>query len=312
MLVRGAVGSVLWTLSLLFFWSALAAAAHLALFDDRYMPISVAPVISLILFCRYRKQIFRDVAWDLTAGLPLVAITLAISSLVVFRQSPDPNSIHLSLEMLCLVLMSVAVFVICFGRECFKTALFPFCCLLLVVPAPAWIMDRFVTFLQHGSAVMSYRMMHLAGVPVVAHDQRLILPNLELEVAPECSGIRSCLALVLVTLLAGRLALTSGWSRVTLVLASIPLAVLKNAVRITVIAVLGAYVNHAFVQGPIHRYGGLIFTPFEVIALAWLLKGLRALDGPAGDNSAVTGRRATAFGPSGNANLTEGLTAPRS
>jgi exosortase len=302
-MVRIAVACVLWTLALLVSWSAFTAAAHLALFDDRYVPVAAAPLIGLTLFCWLRKRILRDATWDFAGGLPLIAITLALS-LLARRYSPVAGSIRLSVEMLSLMLTGAAVFVLCFGRKSFRAAVFPLCCLLLAVPAPPWVMDRVAAFLQHAAAVMSYQMIRIVGVPIFAHDQNLVLPNLEIEVAPECSGIRSCLALVLVTLLAGRLSLASGWSRLTLVVASVPLAILKNSLRISVIALLGAYVNHAFVESPIHRYGGLIFTPLEIAALAWILKKLRGLDAAGADNSTA--------GPGSVFELSEGLTAPQS
>ena len=104
---------------------------------------------------------------------------------------------------------------------------------------------------------------------------RLSLPGLEIEVAPECSGIHSCLALALVGLLASRVFLRSGWSRLALVVATVPIAVFKNAIRISVLASLGAYVNRAVLFGPIHRNGGMVFTPLAVVLLVMLLLTLQ-------------------------------------
>jgi exosortase len=90
---------------------------------------------------------------------------------------------------------------------------------------------------------MSYEMLRLAGIPVYAQGMKLFLPNLTLEVAPECSGIRSLIALTLAALVAGRLFLRYGSTRLALALSTIPIAILKNALRISVNAWLGAYVN---------------------------------------------------------------------
>jgi len=117
--------------------------------------------------------------------------------------------------------------------------------------------------------------LHLVGVPVFAHGTQLQLPGLEIEVAPECSGIHSCLALALVGLLASRMCLRSGWNRLLLVASTIPIAIFKNAIRISVIASLGAYVNRTFLFGPIHRYGGLVFTPLAVVLLVFVLLALQ-------------------------------------
>jgi len=79
------------------------------------------------------------------------------------------------------------------------------------------------------------------------------------------SGIRSCLASALVGLMAGRVCLRYGWTRLALVVATIPIAIMKNALRISVLASLGAYVNPAFLHGRLHYYGGLVFTPLGVV-----------------------------------------------
>lgn len=211
-----------------------------------------------------------------------------MACVAILRRSTYANdgSSH-SLTVLALGLGIMAAFLLCYGRQSFRAALFPLCCLLLAVPAPAWVLDRFTTALQHGSAAISYEMMHLSGLPVFAQGQKLSLQGLEVEVAPECSGIRSCLAVLLATLFAARVYLRSGWSRVSLILVTIPLALLKNALRISVIVVLSAYVNHAFVESPVHRYGGLIFTPLEIAALAGLLEILRRFESAKGGHGAT-------------------------
>jgi exosortase/archaeosortase family protein len=60
-----------------------------------------------------------------------------------------------------------------------------------------------------------------------------------------------------------------------LVLASIPLSVLKNAIRIVVIGELGTRVNPSFLHGNLHRQGGVIFlglAALMLIALLWILR----------------------------------------
>ena len=277
MMVRSIGWGVFLVLALVLWWSTLKVALHLGLHDDRYVMVVAGPVICAFLFYWERARIFSRVAWDPAAGLPMMA--LALLAFVVARRSIHGNEgTHLSLGMITLVLASMAAFLLCYGRHSFRAAFFPLCCLVLAIPAPGWIMDRVIAGLQQLSAAISYEMIRLSGVPVVAQGPKLGLPGLEIEVAPECSGIRSCLSIALITLLAARLGLRSGWSRVTLVLSSIPLAVLKNAVRISVLAILSAYIDHSILQSPAHRYGGMIFTPLEVAVLAAFLLRLRTLE----------------------------------
>jgi exosortase len=111
---------------------------------------------------------------------------------------------------------------------------------------------------------------------VLRHGVQVSLPGLNFEIAPECSGIRSSLALLLVAIVAGYVYLRSPWARSALIfLTVVPILVLRNAFRIAVISSLGAYVDRAFVDGPFHhQYGGLLFSllgvTFFALALAML------------------------------------------
>ena len=94
------------------------------------------------------------------------------------------------------------------------------------------------------------------------------LPGIAIEVAKECSGIRSSLALIITSLIAGYMFLQTGWKRIVLVLAIFPLMLIKNAIRITTISLLAVYVDKSFLTGSfLHSSGGIFFF---LIALALL------------------------------------------
>jgi exosortase/archaeosortase family protein len=88
--------------------------------------------------------------------------------------------------------------------------------------------------------------------------------------------------LLLVTLILAHLFVRSWWSKTLLTLAVIPLSVAKNAVRIFTIAELTTRVDPSFIEGRLHRNGGVVFLTMAVvmvILLLWLLRKseLRAL-----------------------------------
>lgn len=280
MVFRNASISILCLLVLLVWWSPITDIVNLGLRDDRYVTAIAAPAIFGGFLFWERRRIFTRVCWDAAAGLPLLAIALS-GWFIFLRHDADTNSdVNSSLAGLTIVLAGAGAFILCYGRKSLAAAAFPFCCLLLAIPLPAWVMDRIIAALQHGSAATSVVMLRFVGVPVFAQDTYLSLPGLNLEVAPECSGIHSCLSLLLITLVVSRVMLRSNARRLVLILSTIPLAIVKNAFRISVIATLSAYVDHAYIYSPIHRYGGFIFTPLELAILAGLLYGLRKLEAP--------------------------------
>jgi exosortase/archaeosortase family protein len=109
-----------------------------------------------------------------------------------------------------------------------------------------------------------------------------------MEVAPQCSGIHSSLALFILSLLAGHLFLRSRWKRATLALAVIPLALLRNGFRVFTIGQLCVHIGPEMIDSYIHRHGGPFFfilslVPFCIL-LFFLMKSDRLLRQPAPRN----------------------------
>jgi exosortase len=166
-----------------------------------------------------------------------------------------------------LVVLWVSAFVFCYGTESFSKARFPLFFLLLMVPFPEFVIDQAIVALQAGSSDVAYGLLRVLNVPVLKEGFILRLPIVSLQVAKECSGIRSSIALLMTMLVVAEFALRSACRRVLLVLAIIPILVIKNGVRIVTIYLLTAYVNPAFLHGWLHTSGGVVFYLLGVVAL---------------------------------------------
>lgn len=267
----------LWLAVLILWWPVTSAIVNLGLHDERYVQIMVAPLLAIFLMYWERNRVFERIEWSSRIGF--LVFLFCLVPYLTLRTSARAVEVALPWAAGLMIGATMAAFIGCFGVRAFRAGLFPLCCLLLMLPVPSAWMDRLTADLQHASAVTSVAMLRLAGVPVFTQGgNRMLLPGLEIEVAPECSGIHSFLSLALVALCVGRICLGSGWSRLVLVAATVPFAIFKNAVRISVISSLGAYVNRAFLFGRIHHYGGLVFTPLAVVMLFGLLIALQRLE----------------------------------
>ncbi len=80
-----------------------------------------------------------------------------------------------------------------------------------------------------------------------------------IEVAKQCSGIRSSLILFITTLLMGQFALRSAWRKLLLILCVVPILIFKNAARIVALSLLSIYVDRGFLHGWLHTSGGILF-----------------------------------------------------
>lgn len=160
------------------------------------------------------------------------------------------------------------------GRDTLRKTLFPLAFLLAMVPFPTAVESAIETFLQHGSAACAYAMFQLAGTTLYRNELVFHLPGITLEVAPQCSGIRSSLVLLITSLVGGYLFLRSPVRRTILSVAVIPLALVRNGFRVFVLGELCVEVGPHMIDSAIHHRGGPIFFALSLIpfmGLVWLL-----------------------------------------
>lgn len=189
-----------------------------------------------------------------------------------------PQSVEhdqVSLSTFAVVVIWVGGFILCYGTRAFMKARFPLLFLFMLVPIPAAAIERIIFVLQSGSADVAYWLLRFLGVPVFKHDFVLLLPTLTIEVAKECSGIRSSVALLITTLLMGELVLRSGWRKGLLVLSTLPILIVKNGVRIVAVCLLSIYVNPGFLHGWLHTSGGIVFYLLGLSLLMPILAAFR-------------------------------------
>ena len=144
-----------------------------------------------------------------------------------------------------------------------------------MVPIPEFALTRIVEFLQQESAITARIIFRIAGVPVSQDGIMLSIPGLDIEVARECSSIRSSLMLVITTMVMAHLLLRSWWRKALLVTAAIPLSILKNGLRIFVISELGTRVDPGFLDGKLHHHGGILFLALSLGVITMLLRILQ-------------------------------------
>jgi len=247
----------------------------LAFENDTYTHIPLIPLISLFLIYTNRKAITLQVSnqWKLGAAVvPLGALAIVVARFNIFRlQSAN----QLSLSMLGLALVWIGAFALFFGRRAFQTARFPLLFLLFMVPIPEPILSKTIYALQVGSAQATAGLFSLFGIPYLQNRLIFSLPGIAIRVAEECSGIRSTLALLIMTVLAGHMFLKSAWKQILVCLLVVPLSVAKNGLRIATLSALAIYVDPSFLQGRLHQYGGMFFFAAAFVPIAALFVALR-------------------------------------
>lgn len=257
--------------------------------NDLHSHTVLIPLISAYLIYIHRRELPRD--YGSSPGLAAVGVLVggaALAALFVLGRDSISHNDQLALTVFSLIAFSIAGGFAFLGRQWMKSAIFPVLFLLFMIPLP----DRVVHFLEIASAFASAEvaavLFAISGVPVLRDGLVFELPGIVLEVAQECSGIRSSWVLFITSILASRLFLVSPWRRLLLVFFVIPLGLLRNGVRILVIGLLCVHIGPEMIHSIIHKRGGPLFFALSLIPLCALLFWLRSreLRGKSPDRSA--------------------------
>ncbi len=237
--------------------------------------ILLVPFLSAALILRRRSEIFIDGRSPaiIREGISIFAITFLISMGSMGTESM--GAYELSIKIFAIVTLWIGFFFVFFGAQSFSKALLPLLLLFLMVPIPETLVARMVFFLQKGSAEGVALLFSLTGTPFHREGFTFFLPKISIEIASQCSGIRSSLALFLSSLLAADLMLESSWRKVVFAIIAIPMAMIKNAVRIAALSLIAIHVDMRILGSDLHRKGGVIFFVMALLLMWPILRTLR-------------------------------------
>jgi exosortase len=262
-------------------WALTKELSSLVLSDDSFSQILVIPLVSGFLIFEGRKRIFASVSPASALGLALIVPGLLLLLAAQFNVWELRETNRAALFVFCVTLIWLGAFALFFGARAFQSAQFPLLFLLLSVPIPEPLLSHIIRFLQNQSADAAEIFFRLASVPYLREDLIFRLPRVSIQVAEECSGIRSSVALFITTVLASYLFLRTNWKRLILCAVVVPLAIFKNGLRIATLSILAVYVNPGFLYGDLHHHGGIVFFLIALLPMAFLLKVLQKGDVPA-------------------------------
>ena len=185
------------------------------------------------------------------------------------HQPPTQDSLALVTYSLVLFLSGTCCWLL--SRPTLRMIAFPLGFLVFLAPFPVLVEAGLEKFLQHGSSFVAEAFFKIIGTPVFRDGTVFHLPGFDMQVAPECSGIHSTLALLITSLVAGQILLRSHWTRAVLALAVLPIALLRNGLRVTTIGELCVRIGPEMIDSYIHRHGGPIFFAISLVPFSLLL-----------------------------------------
>jgi exosortase len=248
---------------------------------EYYSHIMLIPFVSLYFLYPERHRLFTVPGKN---GLPVTGRAIGIVIIVAgaliygvgqaFRVGLSQNDFTSVVAAAAVVFLNGA-FIAVYGLESFKAAMFAMLFLVFVIPLPSFLMNGFISFLQVGSTEFANLLFTASGVPFVREGFIFHLPVMTVEVAPQCSGIRSGMALFITFVIAGHMFLNTWWRKVIILVIVLPMTMFKNGIRIISLTLLGNYVDPRILEGSLHQDGGIPFFGLALLLMAPILFWLR-------------------------------------
>ena len=203
---------------------------------------------------------------------PLGLVTLVLASALYYFSLLTEVHTVIALAMYLTVLGTV---VFLFGIRSLWVLFTPLLLLLMLIPFPDQLYIQLTFPLQLKVSQMSEAIIGLFGIPVHRAGNVLTIPQKSFEVVEACSGLRSVITMLTLSVVMGYFLLVRTTSKLLLVAASIPVAIFVNLIRVVTIVLLFHSFGLDLYEGTLHTVTGLgIF----LIALAALFLLQRILE----------------------------------
>lgn len=253
------------------YWTVVPKLVHDWWDDPNFSHGFLVPLFSAWLI-RERRAELRVFASNGTLVPGIFLVLLGVAMLVVGKAGGEYFTMRSSL-----VFVTGGLFWIVFGGEGFRLCLFPLAFLFFMVPIPYILYDAIAFPLKMIASWFGEHSLSLVGVPVFREGNIIVLPNLQLEVADACSGIRSLMSLMALATAAAYFMSLGAVRGGGLFLSAIPISIVTNSLRIFVTGVLSYKFGQKAAEGFFHEFSGwVVFLSgaILVVGIGLMLRGI--------------------------------------
>ena len=186
----------------------------------------------------------------------LVGLAAILASLGLLIMGVLGAELFLTRVSIIGVLAGGVLFVL--GWSHFQVLLFPLAFLILMVPIPAIIFNQIAFPLQLLASQVGTTGLQALHIPVLREGNIIVLASTTLEVAEACSGIRSLISLLTLGIVFGYYMDSRVWVRVVMALATVPIAVASNGLRVAGTGIAANSYGPQAAEGFMHTFSGWI------------------------------------------------------
>lgn len=264
----GTAGAVVLALLLVATYHRAAATLwHTWTTNDDYSHGPLVPLVAIAMAWSARARLAAHPARGDARGLGLVALASALE-LAGLRADV------LALEGWSFVTMVLGLVWTFFGAGIARVLLVPIAYLGFMLPFPPLLMNQIAYGLKEITVVLSTAVAEALGAQFQRNGMTLHLASGELRVENPCSGLRSLLALLATASAFAWFQPGGAWRRRLLVLAGVPIAVVGNALRLTLLILVAHYGTMKQATGWLHDVSGYLLyagaIAFLFVLRRWL------------------------------------------
>lgn len=267
---------------LLLYWPVLSGLVNDWATDDNYSHGFLILPFALFFAWERRRGAFEGPAVPSTSGL-LIALS-GMGLLLIGLLGAERFLTRLSL---LLVLSGGLAYVR--GWRAVRVLAFPIAFLLLMIPIPAIVFNQIAFPLQLLASQAGEFMLSALRIPVLREGNLIILANTTLEVAEACSGIRSLVSLLTLGIIYGYFIDGRRGVRMAIALATVPIAILANAIRVAGTGAAAHFMGPETAEGFFHSFSGWLMFGVAFALLFLLTQALLRLLPPAPAASSTGG-----------------------
>lgn len=218
--------------------------------DSRYSHGILVPFISAFVVYAERDRLSKiEVKPNLIFGIATTLVVMLAG--IAFRAARIP-----SMESVAFPLFIFSSIILVFGTRMAYALMFPCLFLLFMVPWPGFLMARIENGIQLRSIQVATEMLRLMQFDASHEGITILMPSVAVKVVGACSGIRTLITLGALSVFLAYIKEGPWIGRIALVLSALPVALIANAFRITLVALSGEFWGEE-VMHLVHNYSGL-------------------------------------------------------
>ena len=221
------------------------------------------PILAIFLLWQQREVFERETFKGTVTGPLLIALAGVALLLGTMGGAYTLQQYAFALGVTGLVLSWT-------GFRAIRQLALPFALVFLMVPQPEFILNNLSTRLQLISSEIGVAVIRLAGISVYLEGNVIDLGSYRLQVVEACAGLRYLFPLMTIGLLVAHFFKAPLWKRALVFLASIPITVIMNSMRIAVIGWMVDRWGSSMAEGFMHDFQGwVVFMVSGALLLAF-------------------------------------------